>query len=123
MAHAERAKQIADRIVGGKAVQAEKRMQGAISPQQTGVSEAPGPHQHRYQEGCKSGSRIDMIGRTPANRHVLPNRFHQADLVQESYENCNPAEWRYGSLRLAQNQSLILQQGVDLAPDWFVRCL
>ena len=36
LAHAEGAKQIADRIVGGKAVQAQQRLQRAISPQQTG---------------------------------------------------------------------------------------
>ena len=84
LAHAESAKQIADGVIGGKAFQAQQRMQRAISSQQTRVSEASGSHQHRHQEGREGGSWIDVIRRPPTDRHVLPNRFHQADLVQEA---------------------------------------
>ncbi len=57
------------------------------------------------------------------DRHVLPNRFHEADFVQKGNENRDPAKWGHGALRLAQDQSLIRQQSVDLALDWFVRCV
>jgi len=49
-AHAESAKQIADRIVGGKTVHAQQRMECLITAQQTSVREASGSHQHRYQK-------------------------------------------------------------------------
>jgi len=75
------------------------------------------------QEAGESGTRIDLIRRTPTNWHVLPNRFHKTDFVQERNENRNPAKWRYSTLRLTQDQSLARQQGVDLVRDWFVRCL
>src|SRR5580693_4246458 len=61
LAHAESAKQIADRIVGGKSVHAQQRMQSSIAPQQTGVSETPGAQQHRYQERRERDTWIDMI--------------------------------------------------------------
>jgi hypothetical protein len=59
--HAELAEQIADGIVGGKTVHAQQRMQRAISPQQTGVSEPPGSHQHRHQKRCEGRTGIDVI--------------------------------------------------------------
>src|SRR5207302_1481650 len=46
LTHTKLAKQIADGVVGGKTVQAQQRLQRAISPQPTGVSEASGSHQH-----------------------------------------------------------------------------
>jgi hypothetical protein len=54
---------------------------------------------------------------------VLPNRFHEADFVQEGNESRDPAKWSHGTSRLAQGQPLIRQQGVDLARDWFVPCV
>src|SRR6266446_4234305 len=85
------------------------------------MSEASGSHQHRYQERCEGGSRIDVIRRPPANRHVLPNRLHKADLAEKRNENRDTATRGHGALRLAQDQPLIRQQGGDLARDWFVR--
>jgi hypothetical protein len=93
LSHAESAKQIADGVIGGKTLQAQERMQRAISSQQTRVSEASGSHQHRYQKGREGGSWINVIRRPPADRHVLPNRFHEADFVQEENENRDPAKW------------------------------
>jgi hypothetical protein len=85
------------------------------------VSEAPGSHQNRYQK-CREGGRwIDVIRRSQADRHVLPNRVGETDLAQKRNENRDPAKWGHGAFCLAQNQSLIRQQGVDLARDWFVR--
>ena len=123
LSHAEAAKQIADGVIGGKAFHAYERMQRAISSQQTRVSETSGSHQHRYQKGREGGSGIDVIRRPPADRHVLPNRFHKTDFVQKGNENRDPAKWGHGTLRLAQDQSLIRQQGVDRTRDWFVRCV
>jgi hypothetical protein len=94
-----------------------KSMQRAISSQQARVSEASGSYQYRYQEGRECGGWIDVIRRSQTDRHVLPNRFHEADLVQEGNENRDPAKGGHGALRLAQDQSLIRQQGVDLARD------
>ena len=62
-----------------------------------------------------------MIRRPPTDRHVLPNRLHEADFVQKENENRDPAKGGHGALRLAQDQPLVRQQGVDLAWDWFVR--
>src|SRR5437899_4550201 len=56
------------------------------------MSEASGSHQHRYQERCEGGSRIDVIRRPPANRHVLPNRLHKADLAEKRNENRDTAK-------------------------------
>lgn len=74
------------------------------------MSEASGPHQNRYQERRESGSRLDVIRRFPADRHVLPNHFHKADLAQKRNENRDPAELGRGALRVAQYRSLIRQQ-------------
>src|SRR3954453_9150588 len=98
-------------------------MESTISSQQIRVSEASGAHQNRYQEGREGGSWIDVIRRSPMDRHMLPNRFHEADFVQEGKENRHPAKWGHGALRLAQDQSRIRQQGIDLARDCFVRCV
>ncbi len=62
-----------------------------------------------------------MIRRLPADRHVLPNYFHKADLAQERNGTRDPAELGRGALRLAQYRSLIRQQSADLARTWFVR--
>jgi hypothetical protein len=96
-------------------------MQRAIAPQQTGVRKPSGAHQHRYQESGESESRVDVIWRFPADRHVLANRLHKANLAKKGEENRDPAEGGHGALRLAQDQPLIRQQGSDLARDWFVR--
>jgi len=77
------------------------------------MSEASGSHQ---QECCE-----DVIRRPPANRHVLPNRLHKADLAEKRNENRDTAKRGHGALRLAQDQPLIRQQGGDLARNWFVR--
>jgi hypothetical protein len=52
---------------------------------------------------------------------VLPNRFHEADFAQKGNENRDPSKRGHGALRLAQDQSLIREQSIDLARDWFVR--
>jgi hypothetical protein len=59
LAYAERTKQIVDRIVGGKPVPTQPRMQRMIAPQNTGMREASGSPQHRYQQRRKGG-RIDV---------------------------------------------------------------
>jgi hypothetical protein len=96
-------------------------MQRAISPQQTRVSEASGSHQHRDQKRCERTGWINVIRRSPSDRHVLPNRFHKADFVQEGNENRDPSEGVTASC--VSDQSLVRQQGVDLALEWFVRCV
>jgi len=117
LAHAESAQQITDGIVGGKSLQTKQRMQGTISPQQAGMSETPGSYQHRHQKRGEGASGIDVIRRLPADRHLLPHRLHEADLGQKGNENCDTAKRGHSALRLAQDQPLLGQQGVDLARD------
>jgi hypothetical protein len=47
-------------------------MQRVIAAEQRGMSEAPGPHQHRDQEGHESGRRINVVGRSPLDRRGPP---------------------------------------------------
>jgi hypothetical protein len=48
---------------------------------------------------------------------VLPKLLGNAPACEGKLQNRNPAQRRHGTLRLAQNQPLIRQQGADLAQD------
>jgi hypothetical protein len=65
-------------------------------------------------EGCRG---IDLVGRLPLDRHVLPNLFDKPQLGKENYKNRNSAQRRHGTLRLAQNQTMVREQRSDLAWD------
>jgi len=60
--HGESAKQIANRVISGEALQPQQRVQGAIATQEAGVREAPGAGQDRYQKGEEGSGRLDLIG-------------------------------------------------------------
>jgi hypothetical protein len=60
---------------------------------------------------------IDVVGRLQLDRHLLPKLLDKPQLVKEGYKNRNPAQRGHGTLRLAQNQTLIGKQGADLARD------
>ena len=113
LAHAKLAKQIADRVVGGKPLHAQQRMQRLIAAQQACVSEALGAHQHGHQERHPRVGWIDMVRRLPLDRHVPANLLHQTDLLQISNENGDPAEGGHRSLGLTQNHPLAGEQSGD----------
>src|SRR5271167_725118 len=82
-----------------------------------------GSRQHGYEKRGEGRGGIDLVGGLPLDRHVLPQLLDKSQLVKESYKHRNPAQRSHGTLRLAQNQPLLRQQGADLARDWIVRCL
>src|SRR5215831_9386284 len=97
-------------------------MQGTIVLQSSRMGKAFAPCQHRHEKSRKGGSGVDLVGGPPADRHVLPNLFHEPDLPQIGDKDRHTAQRRYGTLRLAKNQPLIRQQRLDLARDCIVRC-
>ena len=90
-------------VVGRKPIQTQERLQRPISAQQTGVRRAFGAYQDRRQKRHKGTGGFDLIRGRPADRHVLANPLHQADLVEEGKENRKTSEGRHRALRLAQD--------------------
>jgi len=54
--------QIANRVIAGKTLHPQQRVQGSIRPQQRGVRKAPSPCHHRHQKGRQRLRRINGIG-------------------------------------------------------------
>src|ERR1700751_5815980 len=48
VAHRETPEQVANGVVGGKAIYPQQRMQGSVAAQPVGMGEALGAHQHRH---------------------------------------------------------------------------
>src|SRR5215469_6061430 len=97
-------------------------MQGTIVLQSSRMGKAFAPCQHRHEKSRKGGSGVDLVGGPPADRHVLPNLFHEPDLPQIGDKDRHTAQRRYGTSGLAESQPLIRQQRLDLARDCIVRC-
>ena len=81
------------------------------------MGKASGSCQYGYEKRCESCRGIDVVRRLQLDRHVLPKLLDKPQLVKEGYKNRNPAQRGHGTLRLAQNQTLVRKQGVDLARD------
>jgi hypothetical protein len=81
------------------------------------VGKASGSRQYGYEKRGEGGRGIDLVGRLPLDRHVLPKLFDKPQLVKEHYKNRNATQRRHGTLRLAQNQPLLREQRADLARD------
>jgi len=81
------------------------------------MGKASGSCQYGYEKRDKGCGGIDVVRRLQLDRHVLPKLLDKPQLVKESHKNRNPAQRGHGTLRLAQNQPLVRQQGADLARD------
>src|SRR5437764_10213764 len=62
-----------------------------------------------------------MVCLLPLNWHVAPYLLHQADFLQISDENRDPAERGHRSLGLTQNHPLAGEQSSDFLRNQFVR--
>jgi len=95
-------------------------VQRTVTAQPVDVRESLGAHQHRDQKRGECRRRIDVVGRLPLDRHVLPELPSQVDLPQIGNEDGYPAEGRHGAPGLAQDQPLIGVKRQNLGRDRFV---
>ena len=82
-------------------------MQCSITAQPVGVSETFGAEQYRDQKRSKRDRGVDLIRRSPANRHALPNFLYKSNLAEVGDEDRYAAERGNRSAGLPQNQPLI----------------
>src|SRR4051794_34729312 len=102
VAHGETAKQVANRVVSWKSLEAEHRIQRLVPAQPGGMSEPSGAGQHRNQKTNQRGGRIDLIPGLITHWHVAQKLTTQTDPVQVLNENNHTAKRGHSALSLAQ---------------------
>ena len=83
--------QIADGVVGGKALDAGQGVQGAITAYQTGVSKSFGPGQHRDQKRRQGYGGLDLVRRSESEGYMLAHLAGEAQLFKKSHKHSHAA--------------------------------
>ena len=122
MSLGEAEEEVADRVITGKALQPQQRVQNAIRPQPLAVGEALRPGNDRHQKGRKRMRQRDgVVGSRFGKGQMLLHLPGQADLAQEGNETGQTAEGRNRLGRLVQNQLGIAKERGNFGAGRFVQ--